>query len=80
MATSRKDYAEPLSNLECLKTVVDGKGENKHRYVVASQDAQLRRLMREIPGRAAHLHSCVSHPARQTGGRELICHCRRGVS
>ncbi len=47
-----EDYAEPLSNLECMKSCVDDgtKGENRHRYIVASQDAQLRRLMRDIPG------------------------------
>jgi len=43
---------EPLSTLECLKSVVDSKGHgtNKHRYVIASQDTALRSAMRKIPG------------------------------
>lgn len=43
---------EPLSALECIKSVVDAKdsGTNKHRYVVASQDGRLRATMRGIAG------------------------------
>lgn len=43
---------EPLSTLDCLRTVVDPKatGNNKHRYVVASQDEDVRRKMRAIVG------------------------------
>ena len=43
---------EPLSTLECLSTVVDPKGShtNKNRYVVASQEDDVRRKLREIPG------------------------------
>lgn len=46
------EFAEPLHALECLPSVVDPKKkrENKHKYVVASQDGQVRRLMRQIPG------------------------------
>lgn len=42
----------PLSTMDCLKEVVDGKGNhtNKHRYVVASQDGDIRAFMRQIPG------------------------------
>jgi U3 small nucleolar RNA-associated protein 23 len=42
----------PLSALDCLKDVVDGKGNatNKHRYVVAAQDQSVRSHMRSIPG------------------------------
>lgn len=45
-------HPEPLPTHECLFSVVNGKdtGKNKHRYVVATQDAGLRRHLREIPG------------------------------
>lgn len=47
-----EDYEEPLSTLSCLGHVVDGKGrnQNKNCYVVASQDAEVRRHMRGIAG------------------------------
>jgi U3 small nucleolar RNA-associated protein 23 len=43
---------EPLSTLECLKSVVDSKDNltNKHRYVIACQDGRVRAHMRQIPG------------------------------
>ncbi|KAI9669325.1 MAG: hypothetical protein M1831_000361 [Alyxoria varia] len=43
---------KPLSTLECLSSIVDPKGSrtNKHRYVVASQDDDVRSSMRSIPG------------------------------
>lgn len=43
---------EPLSALECILSVLDPKGTdtNKHRYVVATQDLDVRRRLREIPG------------------------------
>ncbi|KAG9713357.1 hypothetical protein KCU61_g5351, partial [Aureobasidium melanogenum] len=43
---------EPLSTLECLKSVVDPKDSstNKNRYVVASQDQKVRSAMRKITG------------------------------
>ncbi|KAM3420356.1 hypothetical protein BST61_g3637 [Cercospora zeina] len=46
------ELPEPLSALECISGVVDPKGSgfNKHRYVVASQDDQVRRKMRAIVG------------------------------
>ncbi|KAJ2902557.1 hypothetical protein MKZ38_000387 [Zalerion maritima] len=46
------DYPEPLSTLECFSSVVDpkNKGENKHRYVVASQEQGVRKYMRHVPG------------------------------
>lgn len=42
----------PLSTLECLSSVVDPKGSstNKHHYVVASQDEDVRRYCRSIKG------------------------------
>ncbi|ERS96052.1 U3 small nucleolar RNA-associated protein 23 [Sporothrix schenckii 1099-18] len=46
------DFEEALSALECLTHVVDkdGRGENKHRYVVATQDQSVRRYMRTVSG------------------------------
>lgn len=43
---------EPLSELECIQSVLDpkGSGTNKHRYVVATQDREVRAAMREVAG------------------------------
>jgi U3 small nucleolar RNA-associated protein 23 len=47
-----EEYPEPLSALECLKSVVDpkGSGHNKNRYVVASQEQPVRKAMRGVLG------------------------------
>lgn len=34
----------------CIESVVNVDGENKHRYVVATQDIRLRRKLRRVPG------------------------------
>lgn len=46
------ELEEPLSTLDCLLSVVDpkGSGSNKHRYVVATQDQEVRRKMRQVAG------------------------------
>ncbi|KAF4952071.1 hypothetical protein FSARC_12736 [Fusarium sarcochroum] len=46
------DYPEPLSTQECLRSVVDPKDthQNKHRYVVASQEQEVRKMLRGIRG------------------------------
>ena len=41
---------EAVSPKECILNVVDVKGKNKHRYVVACQDVEIRRLLRKVPG------------------------------
>lgn len=50
---------EPLSTVDCILDCVDSKhhersdgtaGTNKHRYIVATQDVEARRRLREIPG------------------------------
>ena len=43
---------EPLSTLDCLKSVIDPKSSltNKNRYVVASQDEEVRRFCRGLKG------------------------------
>lgn len=43
-----EQFPEPCSTLECLGSVVGPK--NKHRYVVASQDPEVRAKMRGVPG------------------------------
>lgn len=46
------ELEEPLSALECIESVVDpkGSGTNRHRYVVASNELEVRQAMREIAG------------------------------
>ncbi|KAI9734209.1 MAG: hypothetical protein M1834_002309 [Cirrosporium novae-zelandiae] len=46
------ELPEPLSELDCITSVVDTKSNrvNKHRLVVATQEQELRRDLREIPG------------------------------
>ena len=41
---------DPKTPIECIESIVDIKGENKHRYIVASQDVHIRRKLRRIPG------------------------------
>ncbi len=47
-----EEYLEPLSTKDCLASVVDPKGSktNKHGYVIASQDLDVRKHMRGILG------------------------------
>lgn len=49
---NHQDLDEPLSSLECLESVVDGKGNgtNKNRYIVASDELEVRKKMRAIAG------------------------------
>jgi U3 small nucleolar RNA-associated protein 23 len=39
-----------LSAFDCMKSVVNVKGENKHRYVVATQKLRLRQVFHKLPG------------------------------
>lgn len=41
---------DPKTPMECIESIVDINGTNKHRYVVASQDVQIRRKLRRVPG------------------------------
>ncbi|CAI4780177.1 BCE_3a_G0049000.mRNA.1.CDS.1 [Saccharomyces cerevisiae] len=43
-------FKDPKSPAECIESVVNISGANKHRYVVASQDIDLRRKLRTVPG------------------------------
>jgi len=46
------EYPEPLSAVECISSVVDPKGSktNKNRYVIASQELDVRKEMRGVMG------------------------------
>ncbi|KAK3675657.1 hypothetical protein LTR78_004298 [Recurvomyces mirabilis] len=46
------ELEEPLSALECLESVVDPKGSNtnKNRYVVATQELEVRQRLRKVAG------------------------------
>ncbi|KAI5948774.1 hypothetical protein KGF57_005172 [Candida theae] len=44
------NHREAIDPAECIKSIVDIKGENKHRYVVATQNLDLRRKLRQVPG------------------------------
>lgn len=39
-----------LSAFDCIKSVVNVKGKNKHRYVVATQKLRLRQVFHKLPG------------------------------
>lgn len=41
---------DPKPPAECIESIVNIDGENKHRYVVASQSTRLRRRLRNVPG------------------------------
>lgn len=41
---------EPETPSDCLNSVVNINGKNKHRYVVATQDIEIRRQLRRVPG------------------------------
>lgn len=41
---------DPKTPVECIQSIVDVNGENKHRYIVASQSMKLRRKLRSVPG------------------------------
>jgi hypothetical protein len=46
------EFPEPLSTLDCLRSVVDPKGQNsnKFRYCVASNDLETRAALRQVKG------------------------------
>ncbi|KJZ72594.1 hypothetical protein HIM_07953 [Hirsutella minnesotensis 3608] len=73
------EYPEPLSTMECMQSVVDpkDKGENKHRYVVASQSQEVRRMLRGVRGvpliyirRSVMILEPMSDESAQTRARE----------
>lgn len=44
------ELPDPLSEKECMESVVVHNGENKHRYCVATQAPEIRRDLRAVPG------------------------------
>ncbi|EFZ00489.2 Fcf1 domain protein [Metarhizium robertsii] len=82
------EYPEPLSTLECLQSVIDPKdtGENKHRYVVASQNLDLRRMLRGVRGvpliyikRSVMIMEPMSDESAQLRAREERSKFRAGL-
>ena len=82
------EFPEPLSTLECLSSVVDAQknGTNKHRYCVASQDADVRRGLRAIKGvplvyvsRSVMIMEPISAATAQTKEREEVGKFREGI-
>lgn len=41
---------DPLPSHECIKSIVIINGENKHRYIIATENEKLRWSLRKIPG------------------------------
>lgn len=41
---------DPKPPVECIRSIVDIDGVNKHRYIVATQSTKLRRKLRSVPG------------------------------
>ncbi|KAG7662810.1 uncharacterized protein J8A68_003664 [[Candida] subhashii] len=46
----RCNHREAIDPHDCIESIVNIKGENKHRYVVATQNLPLRKKLRKIPG------------------------------
>lgn len=44
------ELPEPLSEKECMESVIIHNGENKHRYCVATQAPEIRQDLRAVPG------------------------------
>lgn len=43
-------FGNPKPPAECIESIVNIEGENKHRYVVATQNTKLRKVLRGVPG------------------------------
>ena len=41
---------KPETPSNCIESIVNVEGENKHRYIIASQDQELRKKLRRVPG------------------------------
>lgn len=41
---------DPKTPIECIESIANISGNNKHRYIVASQDIDIRRKLRRVPG------------------------------
>ncbi|KXT01194.1 hypothetical protein AC578_593 [Pseudocercospora eumusae] len=82
------ELEEPLSALECIESVVDPKhtGNNKHRYVVAVQDDQVRRKMRKVVGvplvyiaRSVMILEPMAHATQEVREKDEKAKIRAGV-
>ena len=82
-------YPEPLGTQECLREVVDPKetGQNKHRYVVASQSQDVRRMLRAVRGvpliyikRSVMILEPMADESAQVRAREEKMKFRAGIN
>lgn len=46
----RCNHREPIPPRECIESITIIDGENKHRYIVAAQDMETRKVLRKVPG------------------------------
>lgn len=46
----RCNHREPIAPKECIESITNIDGENKHRYIVAAQDMDTRKALRKVPG------------------------------
>lgn len=46
----RCNHREPIPPKECIESITIIDGENKHRYIVAAQDVETRKVLRKVPG------------------------------
>lgn len=44
------NHKEPIEPIECIQSIVNIDGVNKHRYVIASNNYDLRKSLRYVPG------------------------------
>ncbi|KAI5950759.1 hypothetical protein KGF54_003833 [Candida jiufengensis] len=44
------NHRQPINPQDCIESIVNINGENKHRYVVSTQDLDLRKRLRSVPG------------------------------
>lgn len=54
------NHREAIDPSQCIESIVNIKGQNKHRYIVASQDLQLRKKLQENPWSTIDLYESIS--------------------
>lgn len=70
-------FKDPKPPAECIQSVVDIDGVNKHRYIVASQSMKLRRKLRGVPGVPLIFMNrsvMVMEPASDASQRAAVMH------
>lgn len=70
-------FKDPKPPVECIQSVVNIDGVNKHRYIVASQSMKLRRKLRGVPGVPLIFMNrsvMVMEPASDASQRAAVMH------